>query len=222
MKIYNDGYGEVRLLHTMGEDETPAQAARVSFSHLTHGDGMTERDEKLIRYLAAHHHTSPFEHISATFELTVPIFVARQIMRHRTFSFNELSRRYTSKALKIYHPMEIKRQAVTNLQCSTDEEPEELDLIQAMMLSSAEQDLALYAELISKGVARETARMVLPCSTYTTFWMTGNIHNWVKFIRLRDTDHVQLETRLATQAIKAKLIRRFPVSTSSLLSDEYS
>ena len=70
MKIYNDGYGEVRLLHTMGEDETPAQAARVSFSHLTHGDGMTERDEKLIRYLAAHHHTSPFEHISATFELT--------------------------------------------------------------------------------------------------------------------------------------------------------
>lgn len=222
MKIYTDGYGEVRLLHTMGEDETPAQAARVSFSHLTHEEGMSDRDEKLIGYLAAHHHTSPFEHVSATFELTVPLFVARQIMRHRTFSFNELSRRYTSKALKIYQPMSIKRQATTNIQCSTNEDPNDLDLCQAMLESVADQALAVYAELISKGVARETARMVLPCSTYTSFWMTGNLHNWVKYIRLRDTDHVQLETRLATQAIRAQLIERFPVSMSALLSDEYS
>ena len=222
MKIYTDGYGEVRLLHTMGEDETPAQAARVSFSHLVHDEGMTSRDEKLIKYLAAHHHTSPFEHVTATFEVTVPLFVARQIMRHRTFSFNELSRRYTSKALKVYHPSSIKRQATNNLQCSTNEDPDDLDTCQAMMQSVADQTLAVYAELISRGVARETARMVLPCSTYTTFWMTGNLHNWVKYIRLRDTDHVQLETRLATQAIRTQLIERFPVSMSALLSDEYS
>jgi thymidylate synthase (FAD) len=91
-----------------------------------------------------------------------------------------------------------------------------------MLESVADQALAVYAELISKGVARETARMVLPCSTYTSFWMTGNLHNWCKYIRLRDTDHVQLETRLATQAIRAQLIERFPVSMSALLSDEYS
>ena len=222
MLIYNDGHGEVKLLDSMGEDETPAQAARVSFSHLSRGDGMSSRDEKLIKYLAAHHHTSPFEHVTATFELTVPLFVSKQIMRHRTFSFNELSRRYTSKALKVYHPMLIKRQAVTNLQCSTNDEPEDLDTCQAIFSSSFEQARSDYEELISRGVARETARMVLPCSTYTTFWMTGNLHNWVKFIRLRDTEHVQLETRLATQAIRAQLLKRYPVSMSALLSDEYS
>ena len=223
MKIYNDGVGEVILLETMGSDETPAQAARVSFSKLSADvtNGMSDKDDKLIRYLAAHGHTSPFEHVTASFELTVPLFVARQIMRHRTFSFNEISRRYTSKQLMMYHPQEIKRQAEANLQCSSSEEPDDVDHCRAMFRSSAATSMAIYQELISRGVARETARMVLPVALYTSFWMSGNLHNWVKFVRLRTTEHVQLETRLAAEAIKAQLLERFPISVKALLSDEY-
>ena len=223
MHIYNDGIGEVILLDSMGSDETPAQAARVSFSRLSADitNGMSDKDAKLIRYLAAHGHTSPFEHVSATFELTVPLFVARQIMRHRTFSFNEVSRRYTSKAITIYHPQEIRRQAEKNLQCSSDEIPDEIEHCKAMFKSSAATSMAIYNELIARGVSRETARLVLPVSLYTSFWMSGNLHNWVKFVRLRTTEHVQLETRLAAEAIKTQLLERFPVSVRALLSDEY-
>lgn len=223
MRIYNDGVGEVLLLDVMGSDETPAQAARVSFSKLSAEitNGMSDKDAKLIRYLAAHGHTSPFEHISATFELTVPLFVARQVMRHRTFSFNEVSRRYTSKDLMVYLPKEIRRQAETNLQCSSDELPDDLDRCRALFRSSAATSLANYQELIALGVSREIARQVLSISLYTSFWMSGNLHNWCKFIRLRTTEHVQLETRLAAEAIKAQLLERFPISVGALLCDEY-
>ena len=223
MHIYNDGIGEVILLDSMGSDETPAQAARVSFSKLSRDitNGMSDKDAKLIRYLAAHGHTSPFEHVSATFELTVPLFVARQIMRHRTFSFNEVSRRYTSKGLKVYQPKEIRRQAEANLQCSSDELPDDLDHCQALFNSSAATSMAIYQELIARGVSRETARLALPVSLYTSLWMSGNLHNWIKFVRLRTTEHVQLETRLAAEAIRAQLLERFPISVSALLNDEY-
>ena len=223
MRIYRDGVGEVILLDSMGSDETPAQAARVSFSKPSADitSGMSDKDAKLIRYLAAHGHTSPFEHVSATFELTVPLFVRAQIMRHRTFSFNEISRRYTSKAIAIYHPQEIRRQAEKNLQCSSDELPDDPEHCKALFASSAATSMALYNELISRGVSRETARIVLPNGLYTSFWMSGNLHNWCKFIRLRTTEHVQLETRLAAEAIKAQLLERFPVSVGALLSDEY-
>jgi len=151
----------------------------------------------------------------------VPLFVARQIMRHRTFSFNEVSRRYTSKNLLIYQPREIRRQAESNLQCSSDELPDDLDRCRALFRSSAATSLANYQELIALGVSRETARQVLSTSLYTSFWMSGNLHNWCKFVRLRTTEHVQLETRLAAEAIKAQLVERFPISAQALLSDEY-
>lgn len=223
MRIYEDGVGEVILLDSMGSDETPAQAARVSFSKLSADitNGMSDKDAKLIRYLAAHGHTSPFEHVTASFELTVPLFVRAQIMRHRTFSFNEISRRYTSKAIAIYHPQEIRRQAEKNLQCSSDELPDDPELCEAIFANSARASMEDYRKLISQGVAREKARMVLNQGLYTSFWMTGNLHNWCKFIRLRTTEHVQLETRLAAEAIKTQLLERFPVSVKALLSDEY-
>jgi len=223
MYIYNDGVGEVIFLDSMGSDETPAQAARVSFSKLSRDitNGMNDKDAKLIRYLAAHGHTSPFEHVTASFELTVPLFVRAQIMRHRTFSFNEISRRYSSKAIAIYHPQEIRRQAEKNLQCSSDELPENLEGCHQIFKDSARDSVSDYNSLLRLGVSRETARMVLPKSLYTSFWMTGNLHNWCKFIRLRTTEHVQLETRLAAEAIKAQLLERFPVSVKALLSDEY-
>ena len=81
--------------------------------------------------------------------------------------------------------------------------------------------MAIYQELIARGVSRETARLVLPVSLYTSFWMSGNLHNWCKFIRLRTTEHVQLETRLAAEAVRTQLLERFPISVKALLSDEY-
>jgi len=223
MQIYDDGVGEVILLDTMGSDETPAQAARVSFSRLSADitNGMSDKDAKLIRYLAAHGHTSPFEHVTATFELTVPLFVARQIMRHRTFSFNEVSRRYTSKGLMVYQPKEIRRQAETNLQCSSDELPDDLDHCRALFTSSAATSMAIYQELIARGVSRFFFQVAATAAIYTSFWMSGNLHNWCKFVRLRTTEHVQLETRLAAEAIKAQLLERFPISVGALLSDDY-
>ena len=90
-----------------------------------------------------------------------------------------------------------------------------------MFRSLAATSMAIYQELIARGVSRETARLVLPVSLYTSFWMSGNLHNWCKFIRLRTTEHVQLETRLAAEAIKAQLLERVPISAHALLCDEY-
>jgi thymidylate synthase (FAD) len=120
--IYDDAIGGVELVATMGNDATPAHSARVSFAKLSHSDELNERDEKLIKFLANHQHTSPFEHITATFLLTVPLFVRSQIQRHRTFSYNEVSRRYTSERIQFYSPIVINKQAQLNLQCSSDEE----------------------------------------------------------------------------------------------------
>lgn len=221
MKIYDDDIGEVILIDSMGEDATPAHAARVSFAHLhqERSEDVSEKDEKLIRYLATNGHTSPFEHISASFELTVPLFVARQIMRHRTFSFNEVSRRYTSKDISVYHPISIKQQAVDNLQCSSNLEVQESVYCQKLIEGAASTALAIYNELIKRGVARETARSVLPVATYTSFWMTGNLHNFMKFIKLRTSPHAQLETRLAAEAIRVQLLERYPVSMSALTNE---
>jgi thymidylate synthase (FAD) len=109
VNIYG-GQGYVCLLSSMGEDHTPALAARVSFADYENGL-MNDRNLRLIKYLAKHQHTSPFEHQTASFVIDCPIYVARQIMRHRTFSYNEVSRRYTSEALDFHLPDELRAQA---------------------------------------------------------------------------------------------------------------
>ena len=217
MNIYG-GQGYACLLSSMGEDHTPACAARVSFAD-TSNQLMNDRNLRLIKYLAKHQHTSPFEHNTATFIIDCPIYVARQIMRHRTFSYNEVSRRYTSESLNFHLPELLREQAVSNLQCSTSnviERSEEfIDLIEH------HQDLSLemYNELIESGVAREQARAVLPQSLNTTFWMTGNLLNWSKFLKLRLDAHAQPETREVAEAIMIQLGKLWPISLSALLGD---
>ena len=215
--IYDDAIGGVELVATMGNDATPAHSARVSFAKLSHSDELNERDEKLIKFLANHQHTSPFEHITATFLLTVPLFVRSQIQRHRTFSYNEVSRRYTSERIQFYSPIVINKQAQLNLQCSSDEEVHQPEEARDIIDSISKLTESVYFNLLDRGVSRETARTVLPVNLYTSFWMTGNLLNWSKFLRLRCDDHAQLETRLAAIAIKELLLQRFPVSLGSLL-----
>jgi len=207
--LYDDEIGHVSLVDNMGDDLRAVHSARVSFlrddvEHRT----LSTRDERLIQFLLEEGHTSPFEHSVITFRIRVPLFVRSQIMRHRTFSYNEVSRRYTAEQVEIYVPMELRGQSKSNLQCSEGiiDQPELVTAIQDHMRSS----LDLFNALISAGVAREQCRMVLPQSLYTTFWMTGNLHNYIKFLRLRDSEHAQIECRYVAVAIREILSTLYP------------
>ena len=212
--IYQDGIGSVDYIDHMGDDKRPVDAARVSFYKDDVTRQINDRDEKLIKFLSDHNHTSPFEHIQVTFRLTVPLFVRSQIMRHRTFSFNEVSRRYTSENIQVWKPQGLRKQSKTNLQCS-DGDLEDRTAMN-MFHISLDASVKFYNQLIQGGVTREQARAVLPQATYTTFYMSGNLHNWVKFLRLRNHEHAQPETRRAAEAIEEKLFELFPVSMEAM------
>ena len=218
-KIYKEGNGTVTLIDFMGSDKRVVDSARVSFlkDDVTKTK-LTERDKKLIQFLAAHGHSSPFEHCTATFILIVPMFVRSQIMRHRTFSYNEVSRRYTSDKIKFWKPDEIRGQAKNNLQCS--EGVLDSSEAESIFKLAAEFSFASYQQLLEAGVSREMARSVLPQGTYTTFYMTGNLHNWIKLIKLRDHDHAQLETREIAQQIKQALEVCFPNSMEAFFDQD--
>lgn len=215
--LYNDGIGSVELIDSMGTDKTAVDAARVSFLRDDTEKDLTEKDQRLIKFLTAHRHTSPFEHMVATFRLTVPLFVRSQIMRHRTFSYNEVSRRYTSENIQLWRPKELRRQSKHNLQCSDGDL--ENDKALGIMNISLSVSLQYYKELLVCGVSREMARCVLPQATYTEFYMTGNVHNWVKFLKLRTDEHTQPETREAALVIQHMLFKLYPVTMSELFGD---
>lgn len=219
-KIYHEGNGSAQLIDFMGSDKRVVDAARVSFLKDDHAESkLTDRDKKLIKFLAAHNHTSPFEHCLATFVLKVPLFVRSQIMRHRTFSYNEVSRRYTSEQIDFWKPDTMRGQAKDNLQCSDGVvESSEADSIFKI---ATEFSFASYQQLIEAGVSREIARGVLPQSTYTTFYMTGNLHNWIKFIKLRDHEHAQPETRDIAQQIKRALEVCYPNSMDAYFGGDH-
>jgi len=217
-ELYHDNIGAVELIDYMGDDKRAVDAARVSFMKDNISKTLTDKDKRLIKFLADHKHTSPFEHMAATFRLTVPLFVRSQIMRHRTFSYNEVSRRYTSENIQVWKPTALRKQSTDNLQCSDGEI--ENKVIMNMINASLSNSVQFYNKLIKEGVSRELARAVLPQATYTTFYMTGNLHNWVKFLKLRNDDHAQPETREAAQAIEAMLSEHFPITMQALFNGE--
>ena len=206
---------KVKLIDSMGSDKRVVDAARVSFLKDDYlSSTLNDKDQKLIKYLACHHHTSPFEHTSATFLIETPIFVARQIMRHRTFSYNEVSRRYTSDSISIWLPSKLRGQAKINRQCSEgeiDQEEQSKVIIEKAMTYA----LSSYYTLIESGVSRELARTVLPQGTMTTFYMTGNLMNWIKFLKLRDHEGAQPETIEVAKSIKKSLLELFPISMNA-------
>lgn len=211
---YGDEHGGVSLVDSWGNDKRAVHAARISFAKEGEGDDLTERDIRLLKFMIQEGHTSPFEHSGLTFKVVCPLFVRSQIMRHRTFSFNEVSRRYTSEALKVYMPEELRKQADKNLQCSIEGSnvSEEADLKEHMSRAN-DQAENVYEYLLKQGVCREQARGVLPQNTYTSFWMTGNLHNWFKFLKLRLHSHVQPETRVIAQAVLQCIENKFPITT---------
>jgi thymidylate synthase (FAD) len=184
--VLGDGISFVRLINTMGSDVEIVNGARVSFGKRR--EELDEKDKVLIQYLADERHTSPFEHVAFTFHIKCPLFVTRQWHRHRTWSYNEISRRYTSMNLEFYVPQAYRQQAETNRQASTDKLLEETkdgknihDLVDAHTTGAFE----FYEDLIKQGVAREQARMVLPQNMYTEMYATVNLHNLIHFVELR-------------------------------------
>lgn len=181
----------VRLVDHMGSDSAIVQAARVSYGP---GTKSVSDDRALIRYLMRHRHTTPFEMIEFKFHIKAPIFVARQWLRHRTASVNEMSARYSVVPDDYFLPEELRKQSVTRGQGGEEPYPDGELLI---LKQKASCDLAFhtYEELIRKGVSRELARAHLPQNTFTEFYWKINLHNLLHFLELRIEDHAQKEIR---------------------------
>lgn len=221
MEIYQDGIGDVRLINVMGTDRTAVESARVSFSSDEFigfdDEPLNEKDEKLLAFLIRSGHTSVHEHSVLTFRITCPLYISKQIMRHRTFSYNEISRRYTSKDMEFFVPHHFRKQAEKNLQCSTqegvDNHMEALKTYEDIVKKAKEA----YDQLIELGVCREQARGVLPNCMYTSFYMTGNLNNWFKFLKLRLDDHAQEEVQIVALEIKRVIEEYFPITSKYMI-----
>ena len=206
IEIYGDGIGRVDLVDHMGSDLTIVNSARVSFGK--HKEALDEKDKKLVNYLVKHRHTSTFEHNVATFRFVVPCFVRSQHHRHRTWSYNEISRRYTDVNIQFYEPEAFRTQHKSNRQASNAEElidPQITRIFEPLPASKIVKDhhqasLALYETLIEAGVCREQARGVLPQNLYTEYYGTVNLNNLLKFVDLRTHEGAQWEIQKVAEA----------------------
>lgn len=182
-----DGKIGVHYVQHVGDDAMVVNAARVSYNNDKIKHVLAQSDVGLIHYLAKHDHMSPFEHNVLTVVVECPIFTRGHIHRHRTFSYNEVSRRYTSDGITFWEPYEWHRQGGKNKQQSGEAFPLPMQrILYERYREALETCHEVYEEFIEMGVAREEARAVLPLSLNTRFYMTGNLRNWVHFIRLRD------------------------------------
>jgi thymidylate synthase (FAD) len=200
-------HGFVRLVDYMGTDGAIVQAARVSYGK---GTKKVSRDRELIRYLLGHQHTSPFEMVEFKFHVKLPIFVARQWIRHRTANVNEYSGRYSVMKEEFYQPErdQIRFQSEVNKQGRSDEEvPAALmDDFLGHHQTSQKQVYEKYNEYIEAGLARELARINLPLSLYTEWYWKIDLHNLLHFLRLRMDAHAQYEIRQYAE-VMARIVK---------------
>lgn len=204
IKCLNEGY--VRLIDSMGDDNTPLEAARMSTGKET---GLDEaKDDALRDYLMRHRHHTPFEMCELHLEVQAPIFVARQWMRHRVpFSYNEHSGRYAEMPELFYVPAHerIRAQDAHNKQGSGKQVEDPHHFMEEVSFAN-EVANERYQVALNQGVARELARVVLPLSQYTRFRVKANLRGWFNFIELRATPHAQEEIRVYAEAI-AQIIK---------------
>lgn len=203
--------GFVELIDWMGSDNTVVTSARVSVLGESKGE---ELDRKLINYMMENRHTSPFEQVEFRFLVSCPLIVARQWMRHRTASYNEVSRRYTSEEISFYFPETLRLQASSNRQSSyVDYAYKELsDTFINRMKTEAQRDYALYIDMIDAGFAREQARLVLPQSMFVKYYFKIDLHNLFNFIELRSSPHAQYEIQVYANAMAESIKPIIPMS----------
>ena len=189
-------HGFIRLVDYMGSDDRVVAAARVSYGA---GTKTVREDEKLIRYLMKNQHTSPFEQVVMTFHAKMPIFVARQWVRHRTARLNEMSGRYSVMENEFYIPDidTLRTQSTVNKQGRSEEKLSEYDAMKIIekMTASNEAAYKKYETMLDMGLAREVARTVLPLSLYTQWYWQIDLHNLFHFLKLRLHPHAQYEIR---------------------------
>ena len=199
--------GFVRLVDSMGGDNAIVQAARVSYGK---GTSKVSQDRGLIRYLMRHRHTTPFEMVEFKYHCKMPIFVARQWVRHRTANINEYSLRYSEARDEFYYPdpENIQFQSALNKQGRLGEVSDDLKKkVSKYFKEISDRSFEIYSELNSAGVARELARAVLPVNLYTEWYWKNDLHKLLHFIGLRSDDHAQYEIRVFSDAM-AKSVKK--------------
>ncbi len=200
IKVLDHGF--VRLVDVMGDDHAIVQAARVSYGK---GTKSVNADRGLIRYLLKHQHTTPFEMVEFKFHCKMPIFVARQWIRHRTANVNEISGRYSVMEDTFWQPSpeDFRTQGGTNRQGSAAQLADNSKAIEFSRIFQDDQHLlhSHYGEAIAAGTAREVARVNLPLSLYTEWYWKIDLHNLLHFLQLRMDRHAQKEIRVYAEAI---------------------
>jgi len=199
----------------VGDDLTVVNAARVSFGKKH--DEFQGNDLKLIVYLAKHKHISPFGHCFATFHVKAPVFVARQLVKHKFLRWNEISRRYVDDPPTFYSPDSWRSRSEDKKQGSGD--AIDVDL-QTDIADFNKQCADYYHHLLAEGVAPEQARMVLPQSMYTEWYWSGSMDAFASMCRLRCAPDTQYETRLVADQISSIMLDKFPVSWRALKEAE--
>ena len=222
IELYGDGIGFVELVDHLGSDLSVVNSARVSFG--VHRETLEEKDEKLINYLIKHRHTSTLEHCVITFRFKVPIFVRSQHHRHRTWSYNEISRRYTDINLEFYEPKEFRTQHESNRQASNENELTDPLVVYGsdswgwsgyaseMVKKHHKSCVEFYNALLRSGVCREQARGVLPQNMYTEYYGTVNLNNLFKFIDLRSHEGAQWEIQRVADACLEIIKDLYPIT----------
>lgn len=198
--------GHITLRGVTGNDWTIVEAARVSIGAGRKGE---EQDTRLINYLMAHRHETPLEMADISLVVKCPIFVARQWMRHRMASYNEISGRYVELKEEVYIPENLRGVSTSNKQGSGAELHDEA-LLDAYRYATTTA-LETYRMLLDAGVAREMARAVLPVATYTEFWCKMNLRAAFNFVSLRNAPDAQHEIRIYAEHIEAMIAQFFPV-----------
>jgi len=215
-KVQVDKDGFVELVDWMGNDLSVVNAARVSYNR--ESTEFNERDEKLLKYLWTNHHTSPFRHTFLSFKVRLPIFVLRQWQKHEIgcawrFDLNEQSGRYTELKHGYFKPDAWRLQDTKNKQSSfgslSNEDSQKASTLLDFAYFTMDQ---VYHQLLSMGVAKEQARIVLPVSTYTECIWTGSLQAIMHFLTLRTKPSAQYETRLYAQGIAELTRSKFPRS----------
>lgn len=206
----------VTLIDSCGDDISVVNAARVSFhkeSYLDENDYLLEKDRKLINYLAKHEHLSPFNHAFLSFRVKAPIFVARQLVKHKFLPWNEVSRRYVDEEPEFYVPLKWRGRALDKKQGSGGEVCKyDFNIFSGLCTS-----LGLYNQMLDEGVAPEQARMVLPQNTMTEWIWSGTLGAFAAMLKLRLKEDTQEETREVARLIAAEVQRLFPVSYKALV-----
>lgn len=216
---------EVSYVDHMGSDLSVVNAARVSFHKVS--EEFVEKDAGLIKYLAKHKHTSPFNHSFITLRVKAPIFVARQLVKHKFMPWNEVSRRYVDEPPEFYIPALWRARAENVKQGSSESEFIPVLGMRGFAEITPEEGanrlalhaLDLYNEMLEAGVAPEMARMVLPQNVHTEWMWSGTLGAYADMLRLRLDPHAQLESRIVAQKAREIIEPLFPVSLKALLEN---